>query len=44
MPCNIKDDKILCVLDQKVDKEYKHVNSLDEIPRSTLDNLPLSSM
>lgn len=36
---NGKDDKIICVLDSKVDKEFKHVNNLNEIPKSTLDKI-----
>ena len=36
---NGQDDKILCVLDHKVDKEYKHVNNLDDIPSPTLDKI-----
>ena len=29
---NGKDDKILCVLDDKVDKEFSYIDNLDDIP------------
>ena len=34
-----QDDKILCVLDHKVDKEYQHVKSHTEIPNQMIDQI-----
>ena len=34
-----QDDKILCVLDPKVDKEYQHVKSHTDIPKQTIDQI-----
>lgn len=34
-----QDDKILCVLDPKVDKEYQHVKSHNDIPKQTIDQI-----
>ena len=34
-----QDDKILCVLDSKVDKEYQHINCYQDIPKQTLDQI-----
>lgn len=34
-----QDDKILCVLDSKVDKEYQHVTCYQDIPKQTIDQI-----
>ena len=34
-----QDDKILCVLDPKVDKEYQHVKCHSDIPKQTIDQI-----
>ena len=34
-----QDDKILCVLDSKVDKEYHHIDSYQDVPKQTIDQI-----
>ncbi len=34
-----KDDKVLCVLDSKVDQENLHVNDYTDIPKSTIEKI-----
>ena len=34
-----QDDKIICILDPKVDKEYVHINNYNDIPKQKLDQI-----
>ena len=36
---NGQDDKILCVLDSKIDKENEHINDLEDIPVRKLEQI-----
>lgn len=36
---NGKDDKIFCVLDSKVDKEYEHILDVEDIPKEKINKI-----
>lgn len=36
---NGKDDKIFCVLDSKVDKEYEHIIDVEDIPKEKINKI-----
>ena len=36
---NGKDDKILCILDSKIDKEYEHIDDIEDIPENKIKQI-----